>query len=889
VSDASTRWELLEKLASGSYATVYRGRDKELNREVAVKVIREEYRENPRQLEQYWQEAQILASLHHPQIITIFDIDRAQGWLILELMQSNLAEWLSGRPMSIKSLHNTLHHALRALEYLHEQNIVHGDIKPTNLMFDHRRHVKVGDFGLARRVTDEDGSILKGTTKYIAPEVISDEHGPVGPASDLYSLGFTVYEFLCGSNFDSLFPGLEAFGRNKQMAWMMWHASKDRQLPHISRVLEGVPLDLQNVIDRLCLKDLSQRYGSASEALADLGEEYQTGPKRRASAVIASDSKDTDQKEDSSKKRLLLAAGVLAISLIMSMVMLFSPGGGPVPPLNNRLLKVGFVREVLVAQHKIVLENQKTGVPVEIDVGKTPRLFLGNEERYILLKDLQVGDRIQFNTSKTSTDVGSLKLIVSRPVESSGKIKQIDHRASKIIVAIQKGEVRGDIPLQITKTTQFQLNNKKSRLREMKVGDQVTIRHLEKLDSTGQNLQSLIAVRLMEAIGYITEVDIEQQQLTIDRPNGLLSHPVELHLSSQCSIKRAGQSVRLNDLKAKDRIRFQYDLNIHSIEVAAGTEQAKSILFAVYDDKNQFTIGSNISTEDLRYQLASNCDITLGQQPANLQDLRPNDKLTISYNPGKDEKSPRTAFSIDSVRNARFDRAAILIGSGLFQDQFLTPLPHTEEDLNLMYETLLNRYAVPSEFMLDLRESRQADIQAKLKPWLKSMNAHTQLIVYISGHAYTNSAGEVFFAPADFRFNKMEKTGISLNWLIQTLEKSASQQKTLLLDCTHAGTGADLKQEYSAEKMFEKIKPSSSLKTLHLIGSCKKGERGMLSANRQHGLFAHVLADGIGGAADLDKDLQISSTDLFNYLQQKMKTYASKAGQTQTPLLLKPH
>src|SRR4029077_1169938 len=86
----------------------------------------------------------------------------------------------------------------------------------------------------------------------------------------LYSLGFAAFELMCGENFNELFPGLNAFGRDKQMAWMMWHAAPDRRLPEIARVLADVPEDLARTIQKLIAKPQSQRYKSADEALSDL-------------------------------------------------------------------------------------------------------------------------------------------------------------------------------------------------------------------------------------------------------------------------------------------------------------------------------------------------------------------------------------------------------------------------------------------------------------------------------------------------------------------------------------------------------------------------------------------------------------------------------------------
>src|SRR5262249_7889874 len=167
-------------------------KDLELNRDVAIKQIHPQFLTDQRQLERYWQEAQLLASLEHPNIMTIYDLARDRGWLILELMQGSLKDKAAGQPMDLNFLRVALGCALQALKFLHANGIVHGDVKPSNLLLDKRNWVKLGDFGLAQRAADDQGSLLKGTTKYMAPERVSDQFGPVGPQSDLYSLGFSI-------------------------------------------------------------------------------------------------------------------------------------------------------------------------------------------------------------------------------------------------------------------------------------------------------------------------------------------------------------------------------------------------------------------------------------------------------------------------------------------------------------------------------------------------------------------------------------------------------------------------------------------------------------------------------------------------------------------------
>ena len=449
--DLDSRYKMLEKIGSGSFATVYRARDLELVREVAVKQIHEEYLNLPEKLDRYWQEAQLLASLQHPNIVTIFDIDRGRGCLIMELMQANLAQRMAGRQMDLRSLRTTIAHCLRALKYLHSCGIVHSDIKPSNMMLDARRRIKLGDFGLARRVSDAEGSLLKGTTKYMAPEVVSDEFGEVGPQSDLYSLGFSAFDLMCGPKFESLFPGLSAFGRNKQVAWMMWHVAADRRLPEIKRVLEGVPEDLAQVIQKLTQKDQSKRYQTADEALSDLNIDV----KIVTSGDVGDDMQQT-AKDPAERKRRMLAIGAFAVSLILCLVMLldFGGNGGPVEKSNI----FGIVRKVNADENRIVIEDEE-GIPQKFRIVKDkPRIFLVDTEKHILLEELQPGDRVEIEETTGEDGKTIVSLKVSRPEESKGRIKTIDLQNGRIVFTIEEGDSRDDLPLRIPKRAEVLLN-----------------------------------------------------------------------------------------------------------------------------------------------------------------------------------------------------------------------------------------------------------------------------------------------------------------------------------------------------------------------------------------------------------------------------------------------
>jgi serine/threonine-protein kinase len=362
------RYEIVNTIAAGDFATVYRARDRELGREVAVKQIHQQFLSDPRQLERFWREAQILASLQHPNILTIYDVVRPRGWLFLELMRGNLQTMTRGQPIDLDYLRTVLFGSLQALQFLHSNGILHGDVKPTNLLVDSQNRVKLGDFGLARRASSQEGSLLKGTTKYMAPELVSNQFGPCGPASDLYSLGFSAYELMCGSQFESLFPGLDAFGRDRQIAWLMWHAAPDRNLPEIQRVLEGVPQDLAFVIQGMVAKDPARRFPTAQDAMQYL-RPAGGGP------IAAPPTQSTGAPQTASKKRLtrIVAIAALACSLLLSGVILFwSPRHkGPSAPARPVEPMQGIIRSVNLDYRIVVVERSDNSKPEEIKV--TPR------------------------------------------------------------------------------------------------------------------------------------------------------------------------------------------------------------------------------------------------------------------------------------------------------------------------------------------------------------------------------------------------------------------------------------------------------------------------------------------------------------------------------------
>lgn len=263
-------YELFDEIGRGENTVVYRGYDLDLGRDVAIKELNEQGRQDARRAEQFLKEASFLAQFEHENILRIYCVDKDRGWIVMELMKGTLASQIATEPMAPDTVRSVLRQILGALDFLHQKNKVHGAVRPSNILINDHGTVKLSDF----EASDPEGELRAptGSKKHLAPELIRPEFGSFGPTVDMYCLGFTALELLTGQKFESLFPGTGKGAIDADVAWLRWHSSEEELAP-VKQLCPGVPDDLANVIDQLLSKNVSDRPASAKEVLGMLSEQ----------------------------------------------------------------------------------------------------------------------------------------------------------------------------------------------------------------------------------------------------------------------------------------------------------------------------------------------------------------------------------------------------------------------------------------------------------------------------------------------------------------------------------------------------------------------------------------------------------------------------------------
>lgn len=262
------KYEIRGRLGKGGMASVYRAYDPNLDREVAIKVIADQFANDPAFVERFRREARSIARLRHPNILTIYDFGEENGalYIVMEIIEGQtLKEEQEGKVLTLDRTHEIIKQVAGALDYANKNGIIHRDVKPSNILIDaHSNRAVLSDFGIAKMAAEVDSKLTGtgtgvGTPDYMSPEqAMGDE---LDSRSDQYSLAIVAYELLTGR---------PPFTGDTPIAVAMGHVSKP--LPKPSQFNPNIPINVEQVLIKALAKKPIDRYESCGvfeRALSD--------------------------------------------------------------------------------------------------------------------------------------------------------------------------------------------------------------------------------------------------------------------------------------------------------------------------------------------------------------------------------------------------------------------------------------------------------------------------------------------------------------------------------------------------------------------------------------------------------------------------------------------
>ena len=257
----NNRYEILERIGRGGMADVYRATDHKLNRPVAVKVLKKEYREDRSFVEKFQSEARAAAGLMHPNVVNVYDVGMYKGlwYMVMELVDGiTLKDYIvkKGR-LSWKEAVSVSIQVCSGIQAAHQKNIIHRDIKPQNIIISRDGKVKVTDFGIARATTSQTTTTaMMGSVHYTAPE--QARRGMSDRRSDIYSMGIAMYEMVTGH---------VPFDGDSVVTVALKHIREDIVPPS---AYVDIPNSLNQIILKATQKNPDFRYQDMDEMLLDL-------------------------------------------------------------------------------------------------------------------------------------------------------------------------------------------------------------------------------------------------------------------------------------------------------------------------------------------------------------------------------------------------------------------------------------------------------------------------------------------------------------------------------------------------------------------------------------------------------------------------------------------
>ncbi|MFM8600079.1 MAG: Stk1 family PASTA domain-containing Ser/Thr kinase [Mycobacterium sp.] len=369
----SDRYQIGEILGFGGMSEVHLARDLRLHRDVAIKVLRADLARDPSFYLRFRREAQNAAALNHPAIVAVYDTGEAETssgplpYIVMEYVDGVTLRDIvhTDGPMPPRRALEVIADACQALNFSHQNGIIHRDVKPANIMITKNGAVKVMDFGIARAIADTGNSVTAtaaviGTAQYLSPEQARGE--TVDARSDVYSLGCVLYEILTGE---------PPFVGDSPVAVAYQHVREDPIPPSFKRA--GISPELDAVVLKALAKNPENRYQSAAEMRADLvrvhsGEKPEAPkvltPAERTQLMAATRGGRGGPRDGAAgydygrprpgvfRTRWLTAAAVLAVLTVVVTLAIYTLGG------NTRAVQVPDVRGQVSADAIATLQNK---------------------------------------------------------------------------------------------------------------------------------------------------------------------------------------------------------------------------------------------------------------------------------------------------------------------------------------------------------------------------------------------------------------------------------------------------------------------------------------------------------------------------------------------------
>jgi tetratricopeptide (TPR) repeat protein/predicted Ser/Thr protein kinase len=449
------RYEVLSLLGEGGMGAVYKARDVELGRTVALKVIRPDLARNRAILDRFKQELILATQVTHRNVVRIYDLGEAEGikFITMEYVEGvDLGGVIHERTkLPPKEAVEIVEQVCRALRAAHNVGVIHRDLKPQNIMREEGTgRILVMDFGLAKTLEGNNMTqtgAMVGTMEYMSPEQALA--GNLDQRSDVFSLGLIFYELLTGQT---------PFRADSALASLI-KRTQERVVP-VSEFDKSVPPELSQIVSRCLERDLTLRYQSAAELLADLELWAGTGK----SGIIAARLKPGPRRWADENKRLLAGGAVLVLLLIATLAYFFTrPRSASVPEANKQEAQAVRARSLAILPFRNSSGDAKddwigssVADMLSTDIGQSAHLNTVSTDRlHQVLSDLRVGPQtaVDPDTLRRVAQFSNADVIVSGQYARFGDQIVIDATIRDLVhdqnVPIKAQALEKDLPTAI--------------------------------------------------------------------------------------------------------------------------------------------------------------------------------------------------------------------------------------------------------------------------------------------------------------------------------------------------------------------------------------------------------------------------------------------------------